>query len=81
MKISDYNYYRLLGNTNLALGNTTLCFSTMGATLYYYGVKSPSISGMMITSFLASGCFYKLAYNYYKQAKYIKDEENTKKYK
>jgi len=75
----SYNEYRLLRNANLAIGSLTLGIGTFGASLIYYGVRTPNIVAMSITSLMASICLYKLSYDYHKNAKIVL--ENEKKLK
>ncbi len=67
----SYNEYRLLRNAYLAIGNLTLGIATFGSSLIYYGIRTPNVVGMSITSLMATTCLYKLAYDYHKNAKIV----------
>ncbi len=75
----SYNEYKLLRNANLAIGNFTLGAATFGASLIYYGVRTPNIVAMSITSLMATTCLYKLAYDYDKNAKIVLESEKELK--
>ena len=76
----SYNEYRLLRNANFAIGNLTLGIATFGASLIYYGIRTPNIVAMTITGFMAAPCLYKLAYDCHQNAKIVfKNEKELKK--
>ena len=75
----SYNEYRLLRNANFAIGNFTLGVATFGASLIYYGIRTPNIVAMSITNLMATTCLYKLAYDYHKNAEIVLENEKELK--